>query len=181
MIWRFVHCTIPKGIKMPDQSIGTAEVRIEKLASELAVLRRQVQSWKRGAVIFTFAIVGLFFLAGAAVSRNSFLSDSFVLNDPVTKQRLIDMVTMNSGAAGFQVGDRKGTRRILLGTNHESQPGLTLWDSKGRQRILVGINNEDIPHITIWDTKDQHRITIGLDDQNNTQIIKLDANGNAIQ
>ena len=149
--------------------------RLKRLETEAKSFRRWAKFGQCSA-LFLFVTIACLAFTGASSPF-----DSFVLKDPVTKQRLIDMLTMNTGAAGFQVWDRKGTRRILLGTNHESQPGLTFWDSKGRQRILIGINNEDVPHISIWDTNEKRRIVVGLDEKNEPHITKFDQDGNTVQ
>jgi hypothetical protein len=130
-----------------DESMLTSILdRMTRLEEQNRHLAKQALMLKRlGGAVLLACIVTTSFAAASAVP------DAVVLNDPVTGKRIIDMVTTNTGAAGFQVWDRNGQRRILLGTNDVHQPGLTMWDAQGKQRIMVGINNEGIAHATIWD------------------------------
>ncbi len=128
-----------------DQSLQSLLERMNELENKNRRLARQSIHLKR---LVGVCVVGVA-LAVSLGATNA--NHSVVLEDPGTGKRIIDMVTTPSGAAGFQVWDRNGRRRILLGTNDAFQPGLTMWDEQGRQRILIGINNESQAHVTLWD------------------------------
>lgn len=116
---------------MKDKLLESLVERVSRLEEEnqrLRDARRQMWCLVGAAAVVLLAVVSLG--AAEAFGPGTF-RPHVIVQDPKTGTRSVDMVATDAGAGGFQVWDRAGRRRILLGTNDEGQAGLTFWNEKG--------------------------------------------------